>query len=99
MGLKKEDLKQSYSVHIVTAQRTPEIMVALLDSPLCFSRLVKKAGGSNTTVDDRVKHLVEAGLIREAREKRRPFRRNLELTPLGVKVAQALKRLSDMAGG
>jgi len=89
--------KQPYSVHIITAWKVPEIMVALLDGPLYFSELVKITGGSNTTVGDRLKHLVEAGLVREKRDEHLPFRRVLSLTPLGVKTAQALKKLSDMA--
>jgi len=80
------------SVHIITAWKSPEIMIALLKGPLHVEELLKAVGGSSTTIVDRVNHLVEAGFIRERREGRR---RVLELTPSGVKAARALKKLSE----
>jgi len=80
------------SVNIITAWKSPEIMVALLKGPLHIDGLLKVVGGSSTTIEDRVNHLVKARFIKEKREGRR---RILELTPRGVRTAKRLKKLLE----
>jgi len=81
---------------LITSWKTPEILIALLGGGwLSISELQMVAGGSCTTIENRVKLLIEAGFIKDTWK---GHKRLIELTPQGVKAAKGLKKLSDMAG-
>jgi len=81
---------------LITSWKTPEILIALLGGGLLtISELQMAVGGSYTTIENRVKLLIKAGFIKDTWS---GHKRILELTPKGVKTAQGLKKLSDMAG-
>jgi len=90
---------------VITSWKAPEILIALLGGGCLQMRELQMAvGGSNTTVGNRVKLLIDEGYIKERWETSKDpskyyRRRMLELTPKGVKAAKGLKKLSDMAGG
>jgi len=71
--------------------KAPEILLSLLEGPKHVRELQAKVKGSALTVEMRLKELIREGLIRERESKEWPFRRVLELTPEGRRVAAILK--------
>ena len=89
---------------VITSWKAPEILIALLGGGYLQMRDLQMAvGGSNTTIQNKVKLLFEEGYVKERWEKSKDpskywRKRILELTPKGVAAAKQLKKLSDMAG-
>jgi DNA-binding MarR family transcriptional regulator len=64
--------------------------------PMQKGVLVSKLAKAATTVNYRVSELLGAGLITEVQEETRPFRKFVELTPRGKKVAKHLAAIEDI---
>jgi DNA-binding HxlR family transcriptional regulator len=71
--------------------RAPEILLSLLEGPKHVRELQAEVKGSALTVEMRLKELIREGLVREQESKEWPFRRVLELTPEGRRMAAILK--------
>lgn len=71
--------------------KAPEILLSLLKGPKHVRELQAEVKGSSLTVEMRLKELIKEGLIQERESKEWPFRRVLELTPEGRRMAAILK--------
>ncbi|MEM2672271.1 MAG: winged helix-turn-helix transcriptional regulator, partial [Candidatus Hadarchaeales archaeon] len=71
--------------------KAPEILLSLLKGPKHVRELQAEVKGSALTIEMRLKELIREGLVREREMKEWPFRRILELTPEGRRVAAILK--------
>ncbi len=75
----------------IRRSKGPEILLALLKGPKHVRELQSEVGGSALTVEMRIREFLEEGLIAERESDEWPFRRTLELTPEGRRVAMVLK--------
>jgi len=77
-----------------------KILMHMLEKnkPTVLSALVSEVGGSPNALVKNINRLVILGLLKEKREEKFPFRRHLELTEKGRKVAQLLKQIYDTIG-
>jgi DNA-binding HxlR family transcriptional regulator len=64
--------------------------------PIVKGVLTGKIARSAGTVIDRINELMEAGLVTEVQEDKRPFRKFVELTPLGRQVAEHLAAIEEI---
>ena len=70
-----------------------EILVALLDGPKHIRELQEIVRGSATTIDVRVKELIQKKYVRQREQKNWPFRRTLQLTEMGQEAARLFRTL------
>lgn len=64
--------------------------------PIVKGVLAGKIAKSAGTVIDRINELMEAGLVTEVQEDKRPFRKFVELTPRGRLVAKKLVEIEGI---
>jgi predicted transcriptional regulator len=64
--------------------------------PMQKGILVSKLAKAATTVNYRVAELLEAGMNTEVQEDARPFRKFIELTPRGKKIAKHLAAIEEI---
>jgi len=77
-------------INVLFRSKAVDILLALYEEPLNIRPLIRKVGGSATTIEQRIRELVKEGLIKEKASKQFPFRKTLELTDKGKEVAEKL---------
>lgn len=79
---------------LVSREKSFDILNELLSyGELTVSELLKKIGGSASTITRRINELIEAGLILERSSKKWPYKRLLRLTDYGKRIAKRLRSL------
>lgn len=78
--------------------RGVEVLFALLEGPKGFTELSSDAGGSLSTIKLRVEELIDSGVIKEEKWESFPFKRVLELTDKGHRIARMLKSIEEASG-
>lgn len=79
---------------VLSRSKAIEILLALLDGPKHIRLLHREVGGSASTVESRVRELINARLIEEVEEDT-TGRRVLELTSSGRALAVTLKKIME----
>ena len=72
-----------------------DILLALRNKARHVRELQSAVGGSATTIDNRLKEMRREGLIYEEGSDVWPFRRNINLTPLGRETVEFMARIND----
>jgi len=79
---------------VLSRSKAIEILLALLDGPKHVRLLHREVGGSVSTIESRVRELIDARLIKEVEESA-TGRRVLELTSTGRALAIALNKIME----
>jgi DNA-binding PadR family transcriptional regulator len=87
-----------YKAQILEERLSVAVLLTLAqeEEPIIKGVLASKIARSAGTIIDRIDELQDAGLLTEIREDVRPFRKFVELTPLGREVAEKLVEIEDM---
>jgi len=83
-------------MEILGKGRAAEVLLSLLEGPMHMKELHSRVGGSTTTLELRVRELIDEGLIEEEVKKDWPFRRVLRLTERGKVIAEFLRLLRSL---
>jgi len=78
--------------------KASEILLTLISGPKHVRELHSLVGGSLSTIEDRIKELIEIGLIAEKQPDAWPYRKILKLTDQGKEIAKLLKLEGDFLG-
>ncbi len=94
-------MTSGYSVHeVLMRERASDILIELLYSDeLTVSELLKRIGGSASTIMRRLRELLEVGLISEESTRVWPYKRLIRLTEHGKRIAKMIRamRLSEIS--
>jgi uncharacterized protein YwgA len=82
------------TLEVLKQSKAIELLLALLDGPKHIRLLHREVGGSTSTIESRVRELINAKLIKEVEEST-SGRRMLELTDAGRTLAVMLKRVME----
>jgi len=76
--------------------KASDVLLALLKRPRHITELQYEVKGSLSTIEVRVKELIEQGLVAEEEMEKWPFRRVLKLTEKGFQMARFLDQLFNI---
>ncbi len=87
-----------YKSQILEERLAISVLLALYSEgkPVQKGILVSMLAKAAATVNYRVTELLEAGLVTETKEDKRPFRKFVELTPRGRHVAEHLAAIEEL---
>jgi len=84
-------------IEVLERWKAPRLLLLLYkEGPLMISQIKWKLKGSQSSLYDTLRLLVETGLIREQYVGEWPRRRFFELTDLGREVAELLARVEEL---
>lgn len=94
-----EDQTPPYGMSVKVLEQTAAVRLLLLlarKGKMSMIEIRNSLEASNVAIYNAIKKLREAGLIDDKHEDRFPYRRLVELTPLGREVAELLARIEEL---